>query len=96
MSTAPLVIEHQTVLGLPPVEFVHLTAGALAAVRQVARSDPAHVAEEALSHLADGPTWIYGSADPRGGSPTAALSRREAVLLMSRTSKVQRNVTLPS
>jgi short-subunit dehydrogenase len=34
--------------------------------------------------LADGPTWIYGSADPGGGAPTAALSRRQAVLLMSR------------
>jgi short-subunit dehydrogenase len=49
-----------------------------------ALADPADVAEEALSHLADGPTWIYGSADPSGGAPTAALSRREAVLIMSR------------
>ena len=47
-------------------------------------ADPADVAEEALSHLADGPTWIYGSADSSGGAPTAALSRREAVLMMSR------------
>ena len=49
-----------------------------------ALADPADVAEEALSHLADGPTWIYGSANPGGGAPTAALSRREAVLMMSR------------
>jgi uncharacterized protein len=49
-----------------------------------ALADPADVAEEALSHLADGPTWIYGSANPGGGAPTAALSRREAVLIMSR------------
>jgi uncharacterized protein len=49
-----------------------------------ALADPADVAEEALSHLADGPTWIYGSADPSGGAPTDALSRREAVLMMSR------------
>jgi uncharacterized protein len=47
-------------------------------------ADPADIAEEALSHLADGPTWIYGSANPAGGAPTGALSRREAVLMMSR------------
>jgi short-subunit dehydrogenase len=47
-------------------------------------ADPADVAEEALSHLADGPTWIYGSASPDGGAPTAGLSRRQAVLMMSR------------
>lgn len=46
-------------------------------------ADPADVAEEALDHLGDGPTWIYGSADPTGGSPFGALSRRAAVLAMS-------------
>jgi short-subunit dehydrogenase len=47
-------------------------------------ADPADVADEALSHLGDGPTWIYGSASPDGGAPTGALSRRQAVLMMSR------------
>jgi len=47
-------------------------------------ADPADVAQEALSHLADGPTWTYGSANPGAGSPLATLSRREAVLIMSR------------
>jgi short-subunit dehydrogenase len=46
-------------------------------------ADPDDVAEEALDHLADGPTWIYGSDDPTGGSPFGALSRRTAVLAMS-------------
>ncbi len=49
-----------------------------------ALADPSDVAEEALDHLADGPTWIYGSANPAGGSPLGALSRRDAVLAMSR------------
>jgi len=47
-------------------------------------ADPAAVAEEALDHLADGPTWIYGSDNPAGGSPFGALNRRDAVLAMSR------------
>jgi short-subunit dehydrogenase len=46
-------------------------------------ADPADVAETALEHLADGPTWIWG-ANPSGGSPFGALSRRDAVLAMSR------------
>jgi short-subunit dehydrogenase len=46
-------------------------------------ADPRDVAEEALEHLADGPTWIYGSDDPTGGSPFGALNRRTAVLAMS-------------
>ena len=47
-------------------------------------ADPVDVAEAALDHLADGPTWIYGSQHPTGGSPFGALSRRDAVLAMSR------------
>lgn len=47
-------------------------------------ADPDDVAQEALDHLADGPTWIYGSDDPTGGSPFGALSRRVAVLAMSK------------
>ncbi|MEU6198601.1 SDR family NAD(P)-dependent oxidoreductase [Streptomyces sp. NPDC047061] len=46
-------------------------------------ADPAEVAEEALTHLGDGPTWIHGSPDPAGGSPLGALSRRDAVIAMS-------------
>jgi len=47
-------------------------------------ADPADVARAALDHLADGPTWIFGSADPAGGSPFGAMRRRDAVLAMSR------------
>ncbi len=47
-------------------------------------ADPVEVAEEALEHLGDGPTWIYGADDPTGGSPFGGLNRRDAVLLMSR------------
>jgi hypothetical protein len=49
-----------------------------------ALADPADVAEAALDHLADGPTWLYGSDNPTGGSPFGALNRRAAVLAMSR------------
>jgi hypothetical protein len=48
------------------------------------RRHRADVAEEALEHLADGPTWICGGANPAGGSPLGTLSRRDAVLAMSR------------
>lgn len=48
-----------------------------------ALADPGDVAEEALDHLADGPTWIWGD-NPAGGSPFGAMSRRDAVLAMSR------------
>ena len=47
-------------------------------------ADPDDVARAALDHLADGPTWIYGSDDPAGGSPFGAMPRRDAVLAMSR------------
>jgi short-subunit dehydrogenase len=50
----------------------------------VGLADPVDVAKEALDHLSDGPTWIYGSTVPTGGSPFGALSRRDAVLAMSR------------
>jgi len=46
-------------------------------------ADPVDVAEEALGHLTDGPTWIYGSKNPAGGSPLGTMSRRDAVLAMS-------------
>ncbi|WP_157474293.1 SDR family oxidoreductase [Parafrankia sp. EUN1f] len=49
-------------------------------------ADPDDVAREALDHLADGPTWIFGSAEPTGGSPFGAMPRRDAVLAMSRAS----------
>ncbi|MFF5140235.1 SDR family NAD(P)-dependent oxidoreductase [Streptomyces sp. NPDC013157] len=48
-------------------------------------ADPNDVAEAALEHLAHGPVWIYGSADPTGASPLGMLSRRDAVLLRSRS-----------
>ncbi len=34
-------------------------------------ADPDDVAAAALDHLADGPTWIYGSDTPTGGSRSA-------------------------
>jgi short-subunit dehydrogenase len=46
-------------------------------------ADPAAVAAEAIAHLADGPTWAYGMADPTGPNPLATLSRRDAVGLIS-------------
>jgi uncharacterized protein len=47
-------------------------------------ANPDDVAAEALDHLADGPTWICGSDNPTGSSPLSSLSRRAAVLAMSR------------
>jgi uncharacterized protein len=47
-------------------------------------ADPGDVAKEAMDHLADGPTWVSGGADPTGGSPFGAMRRRDAVLAMSR------------
>ena len=47
-------------------------------------ADPREVAKEAMDHLADGPTWVSGGADPTGGSPFGAMRRRDAVLAMSR------------
>lgn len=49
-------------------------------------ADPAEVALEALDHLADGPTWSHGMADPAGPSPFGSLPRRQAVELMSQAS----------
>lgn len=46
-------------------------------------ADPDDVANEALNHLADGPTWIWGNEDRAGGSPFGAMARRDAVLAMS-------------
>ncbi len=46
-------------------------------------ADPAEVAREALAHLGDGPTWSYGIPDPTGAFPLGALSRRDAVELMT-------------
>ncbi len=48
-------------------------------------ADPGDVARTALDHLADGPTWIFGQKDATAGSPFGAMSRRDAVLAMSRT-----------
>ncbi|MCK0093337.1 SDR family NAD(P)-dependent oxidoreductase [Rhodococcus sp. HNM0563] len=48
-------------------------------------ADPHDVAEEALEHLSDGPTWICGTDNPTGGSPFGAMGRRDAVLALSRS-----------
>ncbi|MBL7491241.1 SDR family NAD(P)-dependent oxidoreductase [Frankia sp. AgB1.9] len=53
-------------------------------------ADPADVAREAIDHLADGPTWIFGSPAPTGGSPFGGAPRRDAVLAMSRGFSVSR------
>jgi hypothetical protein len=47
-------------------------------------ADPDEVATTALDHLADGPTWMCGSEDPLGLSPFGSVTRRAAVLRMSR------------
>jgi short-subunit dehydrogenase len=47
-------------------------------------ANPHDVAEEALEHLTEGPTWISGSATPMAGSPFGAMPRRAAVLAMTR------------
>ena len=49
-----------------------------------ALADPDDVASAALDHLGDGPTWMCGSEDPLGAPPFGTLTRREAVLRMSR------------
>jgi short-subunit dehydrogenase len=46
-------------------------------------ADPRIVAAEGLDHLGDGPTWSVGSPDPAGPSPLGALTRRDAVELIS-------------
>lgn len=60
---------------------MHRVLGAAGSSRPLA--DPNDVANEALDHLADGPTWTFGAEQPTGGSPLAALPRRDAVVLMS-------------
>jgi short-subunit dehydrogenase len=49
-----------------------------------ALADPDDVAGAALDHLGDGPTWMCGAKDPLGPPPFGTLTRREAVLRMSR------------
>jgi short-subunit dehydrogenase len=46
-------------------------------------ADPADVAREGLTHLADGPTWQVGVPDGAGGSLLGSLPRRQAVELMT-------------
>lgn len=49
-----------------------------------ALADPDDVASAALDHLGDGPTWMCGTGNPLGPPPFGTLTRREAVLRMSR------------
>ncbi|MEQ6901557.1 SDR family NAD(P)-dependent oxidoreductase [Nocardioides sp. YIM 152588] len=44
---------------------------------------PEAVAAQALDHLADGPTWNLGAADPTGPAPFGDMRRRDAVALLS-------------
>jgi short-subunit dehydrogenase len=46
-------------------------------------ADPADVAREGLTHLADGPTWQVGVPDGAGPSLLGALPRRQAVELIT-------------
>ncbi len=46
-------------------------------------ADPVQVAEDALEHIADGPTRITGSDELTPGSPFGAMPRRDAVLMIS-------------
>ena len=58
-------------------------------------ADPRDVAEEALEHLSEGPTWICGTENPTGGSPFGAMDRRAAVLAMSRGASATDQESLP-
>ena len=49
----------------------------------IAPMRPADVAAATLANLPNGPTYSYGMPDPLGGSPLAALPRRQAVELVS-------------
>jgi uncharacterized protein len=60
---------------------MHRVLGSAGSARPLA--DPNDVANEVLDHLADGPTWIFGADQPTGGSPLGAVSRRDAVVMMS-------------
>lgn len=71
------------VLGATDTPSLHRALGAQATTR-ANLADPADVAREALDHLADGPTWLFGSDNPTGGSPFGSIDRRDAVLAMSR------------
>jgi hypothetical protein len=42
-----------------------------------------------LDHLGDGPIWMCGFADPLGPPPFGTLTRREAVLRMTRGSSAR-------
>ena len=57
-----------------------------------ALADPDDVARAALDHLGDGPTWMCGTETPLGPPPFGTLTRREAVLRMSRRSLRGRGV----
>lgn len=60
---------------------MHRVLGSAGSTRPLA--DPNDVANEALDHLAEGPIWIFGADQPTGGSPLGAVSRRDAVVMMS-------------
>lgn len=71
------------VLGATDTPSLHRALGELAKLR-TNLADPSDVARDALDHLADGPTWLFGSDNPTGGSPFGSIARRDAVLAMSR------------
>lgn len=73
------------VLGMTDTPSLRRTLAAKGAAAPEGIATPEDVAETALSHLGDGPTWIHGSDNPTGPSPLGALSRRDAVLAMSQS-----------
>lgn len=73
------------VLGMTDTPSLRRTLAAKGDAAPDGIATPDDVADTALRHLGDGPTWIHGSDDPTGPSPLGALRRRDAVLAMSRS-----------
>jgi short-subunit dehydrogenase len=71
------------VLGPTDTPSFHRSLEAHGAAGFDAMADPAEVAATALAQLGNGPTWSYGMPEPTGPSPLGALSRRQAVELMT-------------
>lgn len=59
-------------------------------------ADPDDVANTALEHLGDGPTWMCATDDPLGPPPFGSLTRREAVLRVSRRASASEGQPAPA
>jgi short-subunit dehydrogenase len=60
-----------------------------------ALADPDDVASTALDHLGDGPTWMCEAEDPLGPPPFGTLTRREAVLRVTRRASATEGQSTP-